>query len=731
MGNCCGARGATGPTPGAWPRPGDPGYVAPGASHGLAGRGASRPPAPLGAFVSRRSPQLLLCNRVQVTRHQQTRDRDLLLFPNTIAVASFRWGSTFLLKHRVPLSELWVLCVEDEAACGREDEEVFGLKCANSLVLVWPGDVCVVTFRRGQSKQRPRSGCGGPGGSSGSARGPAPGTSRRLRSARDTELGAPSRGSGAGGAERGHAGEPCPGLGLRRAGGAAAGSEAASPSRCRSREVKELWVSAVLGRSGGAQETRVTRLASLRFLVKVVGFYCPSALLSARTIEVLISAEAATEQCPVLAPSAPEEGLCHSPADGTKKRKRLIPWPFARRRASASGACAEQPDSGLKSPLFGQPLGSLCGEEETLPQPVQDLLAILYREGPATEGIFRKAASEKARRELKEALDKGGTIDLDSKPVHLLAVILKDFLRNIPSQLLSAALFEKWMLALEKPSREEKIEELKEVADQLPRPNVLLLKPLLAVLHHISQNAETSRMDSSNLAICIGPNVLSPGTDSTLPLQVQMERNGKVKALVEFLIDNCTAIFGEDLALPGSPSAEDCPEHTGSSAGHVGAAPAQEDASAQDKAGPEARCDSPTCEMHQPSGRSPSRSRTYATCVSAPPVPHLKSDISVMHRSSSEPALSFENPSEGSRRHQKRSRSVDSVAAVQQQVNLAREALGEQPAIVPTQLLEGAPPLTSSRRSLQSCCPAAQGSSIIPLELAAIPSCCFGAARTI
>ncbi|XP_062429089.1 T-cell activation Rho GTPase-activating protein-like [Rhea pennata] len=685
-----------------------------GSASGCAGPGAPSSRRGSGRLPHGAAPRRRLCAAGLLGLPRDTAAKALSALPPG------RWGSTFLLKHRVPLSELWVLCGEDEAACGREDEEVFGLKCANSLVLVWPGDVCVVTFRRGQSKQRPRSGCGGPGGSSGSARGPAPGTSRRLRSARDTELGAPSGGSGAGGAERGRAGEPCPGLGLRRAGGAAAGSEAASPSHCRSREVKELWVSAVLGRSGGAQEIRVTRLASLRFLVKVVGFYCPSALLSARTIEVLISAEAATEQCPVLAPSAPEEGLCHSPADGTKKRKRLIPWPFARRRASASGACPEQPDSGLKSPLFGQPLGSLCGEEETLPQPVQDLLAILYREGPATEGIFRKAASEKARRELKEALDKGGTVDLDSKPVHLLAVILKDFLRNIPSQLLSAALFEKWMLALEKPSREEKIEELKEVADQLPRPNVLLLKPLLAVLHHISQNAETSRMDSSNLAICIGPNVLSPGTDSTLPLQVQMEVNDKVKALVEFLIDNCTAIFGEDLALPGSPSAEDCPEHTGSSAGHPGAA--QEDASAQDKPGPEAGCDSLTSEMQQPTGRSPSGSRAYATCVSAPPVPHLQSDISAMRRSISEPALSFEDPSEGSRRHQKRSRSVDSVAAVQQQVSLAREALGEQPAIEPTQLSEGAPPQMSSRRSLQSCCPAAQGSSIIPLGPAAIPS---------
>ena len=56
---------------------------------------------------------------------------------------------------------------------------------------------------------------------------------------------------------------------------------------------------------------------------------------------------------------------------------------------------------------------------------LQELLAILYEKGPATEGIFRKAASEKARKELKEVLNQGKSADLDSRPVHLLAVVLK------------------------------------------------------------------------------------------------------------------------------------------------------------------------------------------------------------------------------------------------------------------------------------------------------------------
>lgn len=45
--------------------------------------------------------------------------------------------------------------------------------------------------------------------------------------------------------------------------------------------------------------------------------------------------------------------------------------------------------------------------------------------GPSTEGIFRKTANEKARKELKEDLNKGGNVDLKSKSVHLLAVVLK------------------------------------------------------------------------------------------------------------------------------------------------------------------------------------------------------------------------------------------------------------------------------------------------------------------
>lgn len=55
----------------------------------------------------------------------------------------------------------------------------------------------------------------------------------------------------------------------------------------------------------------------------------------------------------------------------------------------------------------------------------QDILTILCLKGPSTEGIFRKAASEKARKELKEELNCGGSVNLNQLPVHLLAVVFK------------------------------------------------------------------------------------------------------------------------------------------------------------------------------------------------------------------------------------------------------------------------------------------------------------------
>ncbi|XP_030333430.1 T-cell activation Rho GTPase-activating protein-like [Strigops habroptila] len=179
----------------------------------------------------------------------------------------------------------------------------------------------------------------------------------------------------------------------------------------------------------------------------------------------------------------------------------------------------------------------------------QDLLALLNEHGPSTEGIFCRAASERASQEIREALGSGVEVQLQSQPVLLLAVIFKDLLRKIPSKLLDVQLYEEWMSALQQTSRQERLAALKEVASKLPEANLLLLRHLLSLLHNISGNAATSKMTAGNLAICLGPNLLSPPQE--LPLDILAQETGKVLCvtqLVEFLIDCHKELLWEQVA---------------------------------------------------------------------------------------------------------------------------------------------------------------------------------------
>ncbi|XP_062480567.1 T-cell activation Rho GTPase-activating protein-like [Pezoporus occidentalis] len=103
-----------------------------------------------------------------------------------------------------------------------------------------------------------------------------------------------------------------------------------------------------------------------------------------------------------------------------------------------------------------------------LPQPIKDLLALLNEHGPSTEGIFQLAANQRACREVREALDSGVPVQLENQPVLLLAVLLKDLLWNVLSKLLEIQLYEEWMRAMEKTSRQDRLAALREEGLQQP-----------------------------------------------------------------------------------------------------------------------------------------------------------------------------------------------------------------------------------------------------------------------
>ncbi|XP_051938330.1 rho GTPase-activating protein 20 [Hippocampus zosterae] len=232
-----------------------------------------------------------------------------------------------------------------------------------------------------------------------------------------------------------------------------------------------------------------------------------------------------------------------------KRKRSLINWPFWRGSSSQLDATSPLsptspcPTSGH---LFGRPLASVCSANSGLPKPVMDMLVFLYVEGPFTRGVFRRSAGAKACRELRERLD-AGTDDgeIARQSVFVVAAVLKDFLRSIPGSLLCSDLYDQWTAAMESEGSDDVTDKVHRLLRLLPAENFLLLRHVAAVLYRIQSFAHDNQMNAFNLSVCIAPSMLW----ATTPGTPEMEGEGakKVCELVRFLIENCTAMLGDDV----------------------------------------------------------------------------------------------------------------------------------------------------------------------------------------
>nr|XP_046229422.1 T cell activation RhoGTPase activating protein b [Scatophagus argus] len=220
-------------------------------------------------------------------------------------------------------------------------------------------------------------------------------------------------------------------------------------------------------------------------------------------------------------------------------------WSLVRklRKGSSFINKARRSDSDAKTLLFGQALCKICPDDCSLPKPVTEMLVLLRKKGPSTEGVFRKQCNSKIMRDIKEQLNFGMEVDMESQPVVLLVGLLKSFLKELPGSLLVSELYDNWMTALDNEDTQQRALEIRKVVDMLPGPNKLLLQHLLCVLYHILERADTNKMDAFNLAVCIAPTLLQL-VDT--PLDEQKEKIEKVTELTQFLIEH-SELLGDNI----------------------------------------------------------------------------------------------------------------------------------------------------------------------------------------
>lgn len=180
---------------------------------------------------------------------------------------------------------------------------------------------------------------------------------------------------------------------------------------------------------------------------------------------------------------------------------------------------------------------------QKIPQVVQETVAYLKQNALSTEGIFRRSASTQVVREVQQKYNIGTPVDFQQyDDVHLTAVILKTFLRELPEPLLTFNLYN-YVVGFSSLEPEKKVESTRDTLKTLPEENYEVLRFLIGFLVEVSARSQENKMTNTNLAVVFGPNLLW-----AKDVAMTLKAINPINTFTKFLLDNQKELF-EDIHL--------------------------------------------------------------------------------------------------------------------------------------------------------------------------------------
>eukprot|EP00079_Xenopus_tropicalis_P037576 XP_017951347.1 PREDICTED: rho GTPase-activating protein 19 isoform X2 [Xenopus tropicalis] len=200
-----------------------------------------------------------------------------------------------------------------------------------------------------------------------------------------------------------------------------------------------------------------------------------------------------------------------------------------------------------KGIVFGAPL-----TEEGIAQ-IYQLIDYLHK-NLRTEGLFRIPGNSNRQQILKDLLNSGMDIDVESGEFHPndVATLLKMYLGELPEPLLThrhynshlkianLMLFDAKGNRTGAPDKERQIEALQLLFLLLPSPNRNLLKLLLDLLYQTARKQDRNKMSAHNLALMFAPHIIWPKNLTASDLQ---EHLIKLNNGVTFMIKHSQKLF--------------------------------------------------------------------------------------------------------------------------------------------------------------------------------------------
>ncbi|KFM03758.1 Rho GTPase-activating protein SYDE2, partial [Aptenodytes forsteri] len=180
----------------------------------------------------------------------------------------------------------------------------------------------------------------------------------------------------------------------------------------------------------------------------------------------------------------------------------------------------EQWDSpGEREPrVFGVELGQLVEREKTatkVPLLIQKCVAEIEKRGLKVVGLYRLCGSAAVKKELRDAFERDSaavTLSEQLYPdINVITGILKDYLRELPTPLITPTLYHVVLEAMAKrPPRAPPGErDAVTLLDCLPDVEKATLTRLLDHLSLVASFHDFNRMNSQNIAVCFGPVLLT------------------------------------------------------------------------------------------------------------------------------------------------------------------------------------------------------------------------------
>ncbi|KAK9767849.1 hypothetical protein K7432_002031 [Basidiobolus ranarum] len=198
---------------------------------------------------------------------------------------------------------------------------------------------------------------------------------------------------------------------------------------------------------------------------------------------------------------------------------------------------------------FGVPLVTLMGEDGELgvPQFLCECVEFIRVHGIDVEGIFRRSPSSRSLKEAKEMYNRGNSVDLNEYGVHIAAVLLKMFFRELPTPAFPAEIYDVIRKLGNCSNDAESIQYIRShIFPSLSKPMLILLSQIFRLMNDISAKSAVNLMTPYNLAVVWSPNLVRSG-NPMVDVSMCIVGNGTVGSVVRLCIEYVDTLFPENL----------------------------------------------------------------------------------------------------------------------------------------------------------------------------------------